>query len=284
MSKRLFVTDLDGTLLNAQSRVSPWSAHAISEMSAKGALITVATARTPATVDGLLSHTSLSLPAIVMTGAALWDRATRRYELCKFIDEAVSNEILEVCRQGGITPFIYTLGADGFLHTYFNGSMSNRDQRFAAERNGLPLKRMHINEKRMAEVRSFADSLLYFAMGPKERVESVAKVLSEKVECSVSCYNDIFSHSTSILEIFAAGVSKASAVKAMSDRLGVDSITVFGDNLNDLAMMGVADEAVAVANAFPEVKAAADFVIGANTEDSVARYILEQCSQDVKSL
>ena len=40
-------------------------------------------------------------------------------------------------------------------------------------------------------------------------------------------------------------------------------------------MMEVADEAVAVANAMPEVIERADTVIGPNSEESVARYILE---------
>ena len=38
-------------------------------------------------------------------------------------------------------------------------------------------------------------------------------------------------------------------------------------------MMEVADVAVAVENALPEVKEAADIVIGPNTADSVAKFI-----------
>ena len=40
-------------------------------------------------------------------------------------------------------------------------------------------------------------------------------------------------------------------------------------------MMQVADVAVAVSNAFPEVKEAADIVIGSNDDDAVAKFILE---------
>ncbi len=53
-NRRLFVTDLDGTLLNRDSRVSDESARIISMLSRRGVMITVATARTPATVDTLL--------------------------------------------------------------------------------------------------------------------------------------------------------------------------------------------------------------------------------------
>ena len=53
-------------------------------------------------------------------------------------------------------------------------------------------------------------------------------------------------------------------------------MTVYGDNLNDLPMFEVADEAVAVANAMPEVIARADRVIGPNSASSVARDMLRQ--------
>ena len=54
-----------------------------------------------------------------------------------------------------------------------------------------------------------------------------------------------------------------------------DRLVVFGDNINDLPMMRLADVAVAVENAVEEVKAEADIVIGPNTSDSVARFIID---------
>jgi hydroxymethylpyrimidine pyrophosphatase-like HAD family hydrolase len=60
----------------------------------------------------------------------------------------------------------------------------------------------------------------------------------------------------------------------MKARVKAERLVVYGDNLNDLPMMKVADVAVAVENALPEVKAAADVVIGANSDDSVAKHIL----------
>ena len=47
------------------------------------------------------------------------------------------------------------------------------------------------------------------------------------------------------------GVSKAHAVKELAGRTGADEIVVFGDNLNDLPMMRVADVAVAMETPFP---------------------------------
>lgn len=77
------------------------------------------------------------------------------------------------------------------------------------------------------------------------------------------------------LEIFAPGVSKASAITRLKELTGADRVVVFGDNLNDLPMFEIADVAVAVDNAFDEAKAKADIIIGPNAEDSVAKFIRE---------
>ena len=81
---------------------------------------------------------------------------------------------------------------------------------------------------------------------------------------------DIFNQEVAYMEVFAVGVSKAAAIRRLAGRIGADRVTVYGDNLNDLPMFAVADEAVAVANAMPGVGEKADRRIGANYEDAVA--------------
>lgn len=76
---------MDGTLLGSDSRVSEFSASTISELTRRGALITVATARTPATVVPLLASTGTTPPAIVMTGTAYWLRDEARFDKVCFV-------------------------------------------------------------------------------------------------------------------------------------------------------------------------------------------------------
>lgn len=272
MERTLYVTDMDGTLLGADSRVSDRSARIISELSRHGALITVATARTPATVEPLLAETYTALPAIVMTGASLWNRSERRYVSPCLIPPGVACDIEDMCRRHGVSPFVYMFGDDGILDVYYEGVMSAKERAFVEERMNLPLKRFIINERCCAS-RGHERVALYFAMGERERIFSLADALRENVDCSVSSYVDIFGADTGILEVFAPQVSKAAAVRALARDTGAGRVVVFGDNLNDLPMMAVADVAVAVDNALPEVKAKADVVIGRNTDDAVACYI-----------
>ncbi|MCM1517176.1 MAG: HAD family hydrolase [Pseudoflavonifractor sp.] len=270
--RTLYVTDLDGTLLDSESRVDNESARIISELTRHGALITVATARTPATVAPLLAHTATSLPAIVMTGAASWLRDLRRYDDVCYIPAGSCEVIGSLFRAHAVDPFIYTIAGEGVLEVFRNGCLSDKDRRFVEERAHGPLKRFCFDDIR-ANRCVMPSTVLYFAMGPLDTLGELAGALRATGLCSVSFYTDIFGRDTGIIEVFAPDVSKAAAIERMRERTGSSRLVVFGDNLNDLPMMAVADVAVAVDNAVPEVKAAADIVIGPNTSGSVARFI-----------
>ncbi len=269
--KTLYVSDMDGTLLDNDSRVSLRSAGIISDLSRRGILITVATARTPATVDPLMRDTYTCCPAIVMTGAALWDREKRELVDMKLLSSEAFADIRQVFAMASLDPFIYTVASPARLDVYHGLEMSPGEESFYMERSHLVLKKFHLGDCPSAD--ETGRVILMFGIGDTDRVAGVAEALEGRGDCSVSFYPDILSPSRSLIEVFASGVSKAGAVKKLADRLGADRIVVYGDNLNDLSMMAVADEAVAVANAFPEVRAAATRVIGPNSDDAVARDI-----------
>lgn len=267
----LYVTDLDGTLLGADSKVSSASAAMLNEAIAAGALFSIATARTPATVDSLMRGIDVKLPMIVMTGAAMWDSATRRYMEPRLMDASMACEVAGIIAGHGINPFLYTLDpGEAMLHMWHTPAMNQREWKFADERRGLELKRFH-TVARLDPSRG--DTILMFAISSVEAVEACAEALRAATECTVSAYRDIFNHEVAFLEVFAPGVSKAAALSRLVDLSGARSSVVFGDNLNDIAMMETATLGVAVENAFEAVRRQAGIIIGPNTADSVARYI-----------
>jgi Cof subfamily protein (haloacid dehalogenase superfamily) len=272
--KTLYITDMDGTLLNNESRVSAESAAIISQLSREGALITVATARTPATVVPLLEDTYTTPPAIVITGAALWNRATEVYEDVQTMHIDDVESVLKECVTDGLHPFVYTFRNDRTIDVYHDAyPLSRHEVNFIANRKGTELK--YFYEHTPLPDASIGAVILFFAMGDREPIENVARRLRATGRYSVSCYPDNICQGLYLLEIFSTGVTKANAIRRVRERMGVERVVVFGDNLNDLSMFEVADLAVAVDNALPEVKAAADVVIGANTTDAVARFIAE---------
>ena len=273
----LYVSDLDGTLLGNDSRVSAATADIINDLTARGAMVTVATARTIATVVPLLEGIDMSVPAIVMTGTATYDlRAGRYIEMARLrSDECVAVE--RECRAVGLTPFVYTHGDDYILKVYHDApALNNYEDVFVAERSNLKLKHFYLNTPtpREAEDRT----ILYFAIDRREAVEHAVARLRACTSLSVSCYTDNFNRDVGMLDVYAPGVNKAAAILRVKEQCGADRVVVFGDNLNDLSMLAVADVAVAVDNALPEVKEAADIVIGRNSADSVARFIADDFS------
>lgn len=268
----LYVSDMDGTLLGSDSLVSSRTANIISDLTHRGALITVATARTPATVVPLLTDTLTTPPAIVMTGAAQWLREPGEFRNVHFIPADDLGEIREVCARYDIHPFVYSLDTPSFLSVYHDtADLNPQETEFYTARRHLTLKRFHLGHTAPDN----SHIVLCYATGHHRSIFAAADELRQRRELAISCYYDIFDHEVAHLEIFAPGVSKASAVLALKAQLNVDRVVVFGDNLNDIPMMQVADYAVAVGNAFDEVKETANTVIGLNTDDSVARFIME---------
>ena len=108
MSRTLYVTDLDGTLLAPDATVSAETARIMRRLAADGVMVTCATARTPATVDPLLADCNIPLPGVVMTGAADWDFAAKAYRNVKFITPEVVRAIDDIFAGETMKPFVYT--------------------------------------------------------------------------------------------------------------------------------------------------------------------------------
>lgn len=273
--KTLYITDLDGTFLNNNAQVSARSAQLVTELSRRGALISVATARTPATVEPLMRDTYTAAEMVVMTGAALWNRPGHCYEGL-VVPGAERVACIADClrRRGDVHPFCYVMRPDGHLDVYHDTANLNvAEAGFVAERSNLPLKTFRLGEALPESC--YGRTALFFGMGSKDAIVGSAEELRGLTDCYVSYYKDTYTPDLWLLEIFAPGVSKAAGVSRLRERLGADRVVAFGDNLNDIPMFEVADVAVAVGNALPQTKAVADVVIGDNDHDAVAEWIAQ---------
>ena len=172
--KTLYVSDMDGTLLGPDSLVSPITAEIITSLSRRGALITVATARTPATVVPLLADTLTLPPAIVMTGAATWDRDRQSYGNVSFLSEDERHDVAAVCQEAGLHPFVYVPEGDNKLAVYHDGNcLSSMEQDFYNARAHLTLKHFCL-QYRVPEDRR---TILWYAMGDHEPIFAAAEEL-----------------------------------------------------------------------------------------------------------
>lgn len=274
MGKTLFVSDLDGTLLSSDSRLSPRSVEMLNEAIAGGAMFSVATARTPSTVEPLMGMVKCHIPFVVMTGAAIWDPLSRKFSRSIHLSQKTAEKIIGILRKHDLPTFVYRLTGDK-IHVYHIGPLSDKELAFISERTDSPYKIFHINAATgSADQLPTSNVSLFYSMQPSAIVEETYEEIRETVDCNPVFYHDIFGKETGIMEIFSPEASKANAVRTLRDMSGADKIVAFGDNMNDIPMLMAADVAVAVENAVPEVKRIADIIIGANTDDAVPRFIL----------
>lgn len=82
-----------------------------------------------------------------------------------------------------------------------------------------------------------------------------------------------------VIEIITKGINKGLAVRWLCDKYGIDTeeCIALGDSENDIAMIETAGLGVAMRNAMPKVKQAADYITDSNDNDGVAKVIYKFC-------
>lgn len=273
----LYISDLDGTLLNTKSVLSDFTKETLNSLINQGMMFSVATARTTATVMKIFSEVSLSLPVILMSGALTYDSKSKKYINVKYLNKDLSSRVFEVLENNQISAFVYTL-EDNYIHAFHKKLDNSFTRKFRDDRLGSGYKSFHEIDNYNNLSMSMAPMLI-MVMDSFEKITKAHGLIKELQGITTYCYRDVFDKNLGYLEIYAENTSKAEAINNLASSLAVDRLVVFGDNLNDLPMFEIADEAYAVGNAFPEVKAAATAVIGANHEDGVARFLLKAVPQ-----
>ncbi len=274
--KKLYITDLDGTLLNSNAEITVNTKNLISGAIDNGALFSLATARTFATVTEMFKDITLKLPLVLMNGVMIYDPVNREIITCHSIKEDVSEKILDIYSKYGIYPLVYRQHNDGLEIEYYDTDN--------------PHQMKYVGKRTDAKGKKFVYSNDFSAKGKKEIIYIVTLDTYEKIlplyeeiskikEISCVFYRDNYTDCY-FLEIFAEGVSKASSMLEVKELIGADTITAFGDNLNDIEMFKMADEAYAVDNACSKLKQFATGVIGSNDNDSVAEFIYKKSFGD----
>lgn len=266
--KTLYISDLDGTLLNSQSQVSAASRDMLNRLIADNDInFSIATARTPATVVQLMHGIDSRLPYIVMTGAAMWQDGLINQTYLRPEDvECLS----ELSRKYGIRPFFYTYNGR-VIESYHLPTMDDYERRFVSQRRNSPYKRFLFQNS--MPVAKKEHTMLVFVAGDYEKMGNVYNEAKSRLKCEMTYYRDIFNSKVGFLEVMAEGVSKARAVERLKQQVGADRVVVFGDSPNDLSMRKVADLFIAPSNAVEEVRHVADEVTQSNDDDCVARWI-----------
>lgn len=268
--KKLFITDLDGTLLHPNAQLSRRTITILNELIDQGVNFTIATARSIASVKPILKELSINLPIILMNGVCIYDLSKDEYLKVETFNDASTELLMSVIDSQKLKGFAYTM-KDGEMNTYYE-DLSNKALRDFHD------ERVKLYKKPFTQVDDFAslagEPLIYFTlMDFKENLDRIYPLLEKSKDLNCVMYKDNYSPDMWYLEFFSNKASKYHATEYLRSYLGVDSIVCFGDNRNDFPLFEASDYKIAVANAVPELKDRADLIIDRNNADAVALWL-----------
>lgn len=268
--KVLYISDLDGTLLNREAELSEYTARHLNELIENGVHISVATARTAATCERILKDVRFNTPIILMNGVLIYDIRRKIYVKKETLPPDIVKRVASAIHETGVDGLLYTLKGET-LSTYYERITNPAIRAFVDERvqkYGKPFYRVESFEEIDSDV-------IYFTfIDTCANIHRLYDALRDVHGLHIEKYQDIYSsEGLWYMEIFADTASKYNAVKFLREAYGYDRIIAFGDNLNDLPMFAASDVCYAVENAKDAVKSAAGEVIGSNLQDSVVKQI-----------
>lgn len=270
--KTLYLTDLDGTFLNSKGQVTPKSKKIINFLASKGVLFTIASARTFATVVPMFSGVALPCPLVLMNGVCLYDSVNNKTILRHTFSEETALKIIRIFEKYDKSPMIY-FEKDSNIIVQYKTAITKGQKDYISQRQNFYKKNFVQIDKYSIEG---SNNIVYAAMlDKKEDLESIYKELQTLEDVSCMFYPDNYCGDY-FIEVFKKNVSKASGAITVKQLLNADKIVAFGDNMNDIPLFELADEAYAVSNACDDLKQIATAVIASNDEDAVANFLLER--------
>ncbi len=269
MEKTLYVTDLDGTLLNRRDRVSPFSIRTINGLVEKGMLFTYATARSLVSASKVTEGLSTNIPVIAYNGVFIFQPSSGEILSGEGLTEEERNQVREALEQRGISPLVYSFinGIEkvSWIPRYENDGI----RRYLSTRQGDPRFRPVDGSEALYE----GDVFCYTCIGEQEELRLVYETFAGDSRFRCTMQQELY-RPEYWCEIMPAKASKANAIRKLKEMCGCTRVVSFGDAVNDLPMFEVSDECYAVENAAEELKAAATGIIGSNEEDGVAEWLI----------
>ncbi|MGW4099208.1 MULTISPECIES: HAD family hydrolase [unclassified Mycobacterium] len=261
----LIATDVDGTLLDEDEKVTPRTRAAVQAAVEAGATFVLATGRPPRWVAPVVDGLGLAPMAVCANGAVIYDPATDRIVSARTLSSDVLGELAEIATRviPGAGLAVERVGASahdaatpqfvsspGYEHAWLNPDNT---------------------EVSVDDLLSAPAVKLLIRKAGARSADMAAELLKH-----VGLQGDItYSTNNGLIEVLPLGISKATGVEELAAPLGLTAadVVTFGDMPNDIPMLRWAGRGVAMGNAHPEAVDAADEVTVTNAEDGVARVL-----------
>ena len=250
----LVATDLDGTLLRSDGTVSSRTRQTLGRVSASGCYLVIVTARAPLWLRDVLVDLDLgSAYAVCSNGAVVYDFDQGKAVLHHPLSAEVAGRLVRALREA----------APGVAFACERESITFRESAYVPL---WPTPGMDASGDAESFVAEPVSKLLvqHPHLSQRDLYQLARRICGKDAIATFS--------GELLVEISAAGVTKAYALAALCEQLGVkpSAVLAFGDMPNDVPMLKWAGHGIAVANAHPDVIASADEVTQSNDDDGVA--------------
>ena len=274
--KELYISDLDGTLLNKNSQLSSRSEVLLKSMLKSGLNFTVASLRSIESIKTIFKNIPLQYPIIELNGAFITDFESRRKLVINAIAPNIVAPVYQTILTKGLTSAI--MSYDGVNdHLSFTHEMS-------AGLTWLWGNRKSANDKRLRKINHVDaiknDAWICLTIIDERDVCTDCKQQLESEfadDINVNILDSLDTPGLGWMSITAKSASKYNAIQTLKNEFGFDhhKIICFGDQPIDIPMFQAADFSVAVSNAASDVKLKADQVIGDHQSDAVVEWIFQ---------
>ena len=275
MKINTFVFDLDGTLLNSNDRISEGVIKVLLKAREQGKLLIVCTGRPLEDIMEPLKEAGEGLfdYAILNNGTYMIDLKTDKITNNAEIDKSV---VKEYVRLGRKYKTLFSIHFDGIA---LRGNLFDDEPKWFTEAKKEE-KYLLIHEKKSIHI----DEALEKSSGSKlcmlslrTTAENAHKILAEFNQTEFKEKAKMIVASKTYSDIIPLNMNKYIGLKLLLDKLNIDisDVISFGDSGNDIEMIEKTGLGIAMGNAIPEVKAAADEVIGDNDSDAIEKRLIE---------
>lgn len=267
----LYISDLDGTLLNSRQVISRESVETINDLINKGLNFTIATARSYEASINIIAPLELRVPVILNNGAFIYDLASGKNIVENYMDMDSVAYILKTYAEKNIQPMVSAVNRAGEKKIFYKGSFNFGQDVYLNSR-------FRSKDRRLEIVDDFSavwdcKVINIFAIDKKKNLDFEYKLFTDNLDVGCHYTEEIYSKGFFWLETTNPKAKKSSAAMYVKNYLKAEKLVCFGDNLNDKPLFEVADEKYAVENAYEELKNIATEVIQSNEENGVARFL-----------
>ncbi|MDR1028285.1 MAG: Cof-type HAD-IIB family hydrolase [Clostridiales Family XIII bacterium] len=264
----LIATDLDGTLLDTSMTFTERDRAALGRCIAKGIHVVVATGRSLTSVPQAVRDIEGIEALICVNGAKIYDNKTEEPLYARYLSREAIESVWDLINADDVMCEVFTGG-----RPYVSAACFDDLARY-----GIPDWFAAYARRSRRPV----DDLISFTSDHLDAIENINFNFGDEAtrlrllnRLSGSGLYELTSAFPFNYEIGGVGVNKAEAIDFLCRRLGVPPAETmcFGDNVNDVGMIRYAGIGVAMGDAAPEAREAADFVTLAGGRNGIAHAI-----------